>query len=307
MNMEPMLRRLIGEPVDIDVQYGDDLGKVRIDPSQLEQVVMNLVINARDAMPDGGNVVVRTTKESIAAEKHGNGDIPPGTYCRLAVSDTGAGMDTATRHRIFEPFFTTKEKHRGTGLGLSTVLGILQMSDGHILVDSEPGAGTSMSVLLPQVEADTQSTGTEDSDDPRGGSETILVVEDDAQIRRLVTAGLGRLGYTVLEAATGARALGICADASVAVDLVVTDVIMPGLNGRQVAEAIRKARPATRIIFASGYADDILTRDGDSIADYPLIDKPFDVQTLAKLIRKTLDSEVTSSDSTFPGSGQVAM
>ena len=251
----PMLRRLIGEDVELRLLIGR-AGNVRADPTQVEQVVMNLVVNARDAMPHGGTLTIETGSIEVTgreAEDHG---VTPGPYATFSVADTGVGMDAATRARVFEPFFTTKSKGQGTGLGLSTVYGIVQQSDGFISVDTVHGEGTTFRVALPQVAAAPDEVPTADrAFDAAGGTETILVVEDESSVRRLVKAILERVGYNVLEARDGEDALSVWREQAERIDLVLTDVVMPRLDGPSFVAEILETHPATRVVYLSGYAE----------------------------------------------------
>jgi signal transduction histidine kinase/ActR/RegA family two-component response regulator len=285
--IDKMLRRLIGEHIDLRWKPGE-LGKVEIDPGQLEQVVVNLVVNARDAMPAGGCITIETaTVELDAAYASRHAGIAPGPHAMLAISDTGVGMDAATLERIFEPFFTTKEPGKGTGLGLSTVFGIVQQSRGAIGVESTPGAGTTFRLYFPIVAAEPAGA-------PRvrkslshvAGNETILLVEDEATVRRLVSSILGRAGYKVVEATDGEQALEVW---NTSIALVVSDVVMPRMSGRVMAEHLRARGADVRILFMSGYTDDMVVRHGVTDQTIDFIQKPITQQMLLERVRKALD------------------
>jgi PAS domain S-box-containing protein len=291
--VEKMLRRMIGEHVVLRSERAERLGIIRADPGQLEQVVANLAVNARDAMPGGGTVTISTANvmidELFAAGHEG---AVPGEYVRLRVADTGTGMTPETRRRIFEPFFTTKEVGKGTGLGLSTVFGIVHQSGGFVVVDSAPGQGTTFDVHFPCVE-------------PRGdaavavggaraenrGTETILIAEDNPQLRALTARMLTERDYIVLSAGTGDEALEIADRHAGEIDLLITDVVMPGMSGRSLAQAIRHARPGIRVLYVSGYSDDMLGQQGVLDPDIHLLAKPFTPETLADRVREVLDRQ----------------
>ena len=275
--IEPLLRRLIGEDIEISVTRGSDLGRVKADPGQLEQVIMNLAVNARDAMPQGGRLVLETANvlvdERTARRAH---DLAPGRYVVLSVTDTGHGMDAATRAQIFEPFFTTKEVGKGTGLGLATVYGIVKQSGGFIEVESEPGRGASFKVYLPRVEeavADRRAGQVAPGTRPRG-SETVLLVEDDESLRMLAREILTVQGYAVIEAASPRDALRIHQAHEGRIDLLLTDVVMPEMNGRQLADHLKAARPEMAVLFMSGYTGEALGARRGRVRR-ALLQKPF--------------------------------
>jgi PAS domain S-box-containing protein len=290
--MNKMLRRLIREDVELVLALEPGLGQVKIDPGQIEQVLMNLVVNARDAMPTGGRLTVATTSAVLAGSGHETGaDLPPGRYAVLSVADTGTGMDTNVLSRIFEPFFTTKAKHKGTGLGLATVYGIVKQSGGDILVDTEPGKGTVFRIFLPWVERVRETCRPHRK--ARGqhrGTETILLVEDEPDVRRLAGDMLRSQGYNVLEAANGAEAIRVWQTHGNTVDLLVTDVIMPQMSGPQLAEKLVAERPGLRVLYISGYTDDIVAQHGISGSGNTLLQKPFTRKRLGDRVRKLLDS-----------------
>src|SRR5437867_2941313 len=263
-NMDKMLRRLLGEDVALVTHLAADLGPVSADPGQLEQVLLNLAVNARDAMPQGGRLTIETANILLTeeyAERHHR--LPPGPYVLLAVSDTGVGMDEITQKHLFEPFFTTKEVGKGTGLGLATVYGIVKQSGGYIWVYSEPGRGTTLKVYLPRVPGAAEPLPVAvESPELRRGTETVLLVEDAAPVRSLARKGLESYGYQVREAADGPAALELCARHPRGIDILVTDVVMPGMSGRELAERLAPARSGMRVLYTSGYTDDAMVHQG---------------------------------------------
>jgi CheY-like chemotaxis protein len=289
---EPMLRRLIGEDISIEIEHGRDLGSVSADPGQLQQILMNLALNARDAMPSGGVITFRTSNETA-----GNGDgspvmgVGPGDYVVLEVTDTGLGMDQATQSRIFEPFFTTKGQGKGTGLGLSTVYGIVKQSGGGISVASTLQAGTVFRVYFPRADGYALAEAPEkEHETPLSGTETILLVEDESSVRNLVERVLRSRGYDVLAAENGGDALQLASDVDLAVDLVLTDIVMPAMSGRELVEALQTDRPDLRVLYMSGYTDDEIVRRGLNDPGMSFIQKPFTAENLAMLVRKVLDA-----------------
>ncbi|MBU0514569.1 MAG: response regulator [Proteobacteria bacterium] len=288
---EKMLRRLIGEDVELVTVCEPDLGTATVDPGQLEQVIMNLAVNARDAMPRGGRLSIETANvflDEPYARRHS--EVTSGPYVMLAVSDTGVGMDEEVRSRIFEPFFTTKEKDQGTGLGLATVYGIIRQSGGHIYVYSEPDRGTTFKIYLPRTgapEAAGDAVG-EVVRDGRG-SETVLVVEDDDLVRKMARRSMENYGYRVLEASNGGEAVLICEQNPGDIDLVLSDVVLPRMSGPQLIGRLRAMRPGLRVLYMYGYTDNAIVHHGVLDQGVNFISKPFSPQALAQKVRKILD------------------
>jgi CheY-like chemotaxis protein len=287
-----MLRRLIGEDIELVTTLDERLGPVNADPGQIEQVIVNIAVNARDAMPKGGRLVIRTANVELGADDAGRHiGVKPGRYVMLALSDTGRGMSPETTARIFEPFFTTKEHGKGTGLGLSTVYGIVRQSGGDIGVYSEPGEGTTFEVYLPRVEYETEVVlPTSAATDGATGTETVLLVEDDEPLCVLSRRILEARGYTVLDARNGHEALVLCERHEGRIDLVATDVVMPGMNGQMLVERLAVQRPAVRVLFMSGYTDEDMLRRGIVDARMAFLAKPFTPEALANKVRQVLDS-----------------
>ena len=292
LNLDKMLRSLISENIELKTDLADNLGAARADPNQIEQVIMNLAINARDAMPDGGTVTIETGNvplDDAYAGQHVS--VIPGEYVMLAVSDTGCGMDAKTQSRIFEPFFTTKPAGRGTGLGLSTVYGIVKQTGGNIWLYSEPGKGTTFKVYLPAIAALPEDIGkVAPAEAPRRGAGTVLVVEDDEQLRRLTHRALDAQGYTVLVADRGGTALDIARRHKGEIDLLLTDVIMPDTNGRKLAETIRAARPGMRVLYMSGYPDGAIASHGMLEPGVAYLAKPFTTEAITRRVREVLEA-----------------
>jgi CheY-like chemotaxis protein len=290
--IEKMLRRLIGEDIELSTALADGLWHVRADPGQIEQVLMNLAVNSRDAMPAGGRLTIETANVELDEDyARSHVAVKPGPHVMLAVSDTGCGMDEETRSRLFEPFFTTKEQGKGTGLGLSTVYGIVKQSGGNIWVYSEPGRGATFKVYLPKVEADTEAIPLRAPEgELRRGTETVLVVEDEPLLRRLVLRMLALSGYKTLEAANGGEALIACEKHAGRIDVVITDVVMPGMGGPELAERLRKVRPEVRVLFTSGYTDNAIVHHGVLDPGTPFLQKPFTVTSLVAKVREVLDA-----------------
>ena len=289
--LEKMLRRLIGEDVVLEFAPGADLWAVRADPGQIEQVILNLAVNARDAMPHGGRLTVETANVELDGEDaRRHADLVPGAYVRVTVSDTGTGMDADTAAHIFEPFFTTKEVGKGTGLGLATVHGIVSQSGGHITVESESGRGATFQVYLPRVEALAEAPGAAPGA-PLAvqGHETVLVAEDDRAVRDVVAATLSQRGYRVLRANDGPAALELAQSVDGRVDLLLTDLVMPGMTGRELAQALAARQRGLRVLFMSGYTDDAIVRRGVLEEGMPYLQKPFSPDALALKVREVLD------------------
>ena len=288
--LEKLLRRLIGEDVELLISLGEDIGQAHVDPNQLEQVLVNLVVNARDAMPSGGTISIETRKLDVDATLAQLNNISAGRYTEIAVSDTGIGMTPDTISHLFEPFFTTKEAGLGTGLGLSTAYGIVTQSGGTVLVYSEPNAGSTFRVLLPcSEEAQPASPAPATPGVASSGSETILVAEDEAPVRFLIRKVLSRAGYRVLEAANGQEAMEL-AEHERAIDLLITDVVMPGDGGRDLANKIIARRPQIAVLYISGYTPDILLRRGVLEHVVNFVEKPFSPTHLLMKVREVLDS-----------------
>jgi signal transduction histidine kinase len=291
-NVVPMLRRLIGEDIEIHTVAGAAPGRVRVDPAQIEQVIMNLAVNARDAMPQGGVLMITTTTADVTdVQARRLGGIQSGRWAILSVSDTGAGMDEETRVRVFEPFFTTKPLGQGTGLGLSMVYGIVEQHGGTITVESAPGRGTTFRIYLPRVDDAAAETETMDRADRTAlGTETILLVEDEDEVRELVGRMLQRSGYTVLVAADPRAALELSGRHTGPIHLLLTDVVMPEMSGRELRDRLSALRPEAKVVYMSGYTDEALGRHGVLEPDVVLLQKPFRFAELADRIREVLDA-----------------
>jgi two-component system, cell cycle sensor histidine kinase and response regulator CckA len=303
-DMENMLRRLIGENIDLTSNLSPALGAIKADPGQLEQVIMNLAVNARDAMPGGGKLMIETanTEMDESFVKRYPYPVQPGPYVRLTVSDTGCGMDAKTRARIFEPFFTTKEKGQGTGLGLSMVYGVVKQSEGYIDVYSEPGMGTTFKIYLPRIdEAVTPGKAESALSSTLRGSETVLLVEDEGALRALTRNLLETCGYTVLEAKSGTEALDVSQQHSGAIDLLLTDVVMPGISGRLLADQLVQLRPQIRVVYMSGYTGQTVGAHGILDPGSLFLQKPFTRDALARKIREALDQKQKSSSAAGSG------
>jgi PAS domain S-box-containing protein len=285
-----MLRRLIGEDIELKV-VTESTWTVRADPDRISQVLMNLSVNSRDAMPNGGTLTVTTMNVTVGeGSTLEHSGVPPGDYAAVSVADTGTGITKDVQERMFEPFFTTKNVGKGTGLGLSTVYGIVRQSGGYLTVDSEPGRGATFTIYLPKVMEAAPSSEIKTSDWLSGGKETILVVEDEDALRNSITEFLASVGYDVLSAESGHRALEIALESSRHIDLVLSDVVMPKMNGREMAQILTRERPQTKIIFMSGYTDDAVMRNGVQTEGYILLQKPFSLSVLARKLREVLDS-----------------
>jgi CheY-like chemotaxis protein len=288
--VESMLRRVLGEDITLTVITPTRIGHVYAGPGQVEQVLMNLAVNARDAMPEGGSLAFELSDVEVAAIPAGvTTTSAPGAYVVLAVTDTGIGMDAATQARIFEPFFTTKAAAQGTGLGLSTVLGIVQQNGGFVQVSSALGEGSTFRVYLPRTDRRHDKTSTIPPPAVRRGTEMILVVEDEDQVRIVIAAILRRNGYRVLESSNGGEAFLISKDFDGVIDLLLTDVVMPRLTGRKLADELAMQRPRMKILFASGYSDDTVLRPGTLDPKIEFISKPFTPDALLIRVREVLD------------------
>ena len=292
VDMEKMLRRVIGEDIELRTSSISDLWLIKADRSQIEQVIMNLAVNARDAMPKGGRLTIETANVAFdAAVSHPNTAIPAGKYVMLAVTDNGCGMDEKTKAHIFEPFFTTKEKGKGTGLGLATVYGVVKQSGGFVWVYSEEGHGTTFKIYLPQIEDGLPPGGRDRGADSRGlpkGSEVVLLVEDEVGVRELAREYLQMSGYSVIVAENGHTALELAAMHAGQIHLLMTDVVMPGIGGRELAERVTKIRPEIKVLYMSGYTDQAVTQQGALGTDAVLLQKPFTLAALASKLREIL-------------------
>ncbi len=295
-NMDRMLRRVIGEHIELETVLTPGLGSVKADAGQLEQVIMNLAVNARDAMPEGGKLYIRTGNVDVPHSSRLHADVRPGSYVRLTVADTGKGMDAEIMVHLFEPFYTSKATGKGTGLGLSTVYGIVKQSGGEIVVESQPGSGATFHIYLPRIIGvmDTKQAARAQGL-ARPGTETILLVEDEPGVRQLVRDMLHRLGYTILEAGSGAEALRIFEQHRGGIDLLLTDVIMPQMSGRDLAERLRTAQSSLKVLYMSGYTDDMLAHHGVLEPNVYLLPKPFAPDELGAKLREVLDTPTTKS------------
>jgi two-component system, cell cycle sensor histidine kinase and response regulator CckA len=291
LEIQRLVRRLMSEDIEFSIRLQPGVGAIRIDPGQFDQVLMNLIINARDSMPSGGRIVVETSNVELddAYVRQHIGSSPGNCVC-LSVSDTGTGMDAETMSHIFEPFFTTKEQGKGTGLGLSTVYGIVKQAGGYIMPYSEPGHGSTFRLYFPRAEESVRSQQPSAASEPLPrGSETVLLVEDEEALRDLIRTVLQEAGYTVLHAHKGQEALRIAADPGFKIDLLLTDVVMPGLAGPQLARQLLASRPGLRVLFMSGYADDVIVNRGVLSSGSALIQKPFSRKALLTRIRQLLE------------------
>jgi PAS domain S-box-containing protein len=294
-DMSSMIRRLIGEDIEFLVRTQLDLGLVNADPGQIQQIIMNLVVNARDAMPQGGKLTIETGNVDIKADHfEGNPVVAAGPYVTLSISDNGMGMDAATQARIFEPFFTTKSLGKGTGLGLSTVYGIVKQSNGFIMVHSEPRKGTTFTIYLPQVEEEmVKLTGESRLERGSRGSETVLVVEDEAPVRALACRILRDRNYRVIEAADGGEALRIAGEFAGEIQLVLTDVVMPGINGRTMVSRLKASRPGIKVLYVSGYTDNAVVHDSMLASNVAFLQKPFTPDSLASKVFEMINCAPT--------------
>jgi len=291
VEIEKMLRSVLGEDIELHVKLELSVGFVRADQSQIEQVILNLVVNARDAMPTGGRLVIQTARVDVddGFEDQHLG-LKPGPYVLISVSDTGSGMDRETLKHIFEPFFTTKERGKGTGLGLATVYGIINQSEGHIWAYSEPGRGTTFRIYLPRISRSGEpETATPGAEPANRGSETVLVVEDEGTVRLVAVGSLRKAGYQVLEASNGEEALRVAFTHEGPIHLVLTDVLMPGIHGPELVKHLEERRPAIRALYMSGHADDALLHHGILEGGLSFLEKPFTRKELTKKVREVLD------------------
>jgi signal transduction histidine kinase len=299
-NLEEMLRRLIGADIRLVIKLDPSNSQVLADQAQLEQVLMNLVVNARDAMPHGGTLTIETARAELAKSPLYHVEpLPPGHYVKLSVTDTGSGMDRDTQAHIFEPFFTTKEEGKGSGLGLSTVFGIVTQSGGGIDVNSRVGYGTKFDIFFPRVAADSQAAAARRAgEQPIGGTETILLVEDDSSVRILLRDSLRKLGYRVIEAKHGIEACLMASQELANLHLLLTDMVMPGMGGRELAQHLMTMKPDLRVLFMSGFTDDVGILAGHEQGTSGFLQKPFTPEVLARTVRKILDA--ASSNASQP-------
>jgi signal transduction histidine kinase/CheY-like chemotaxis protein len=289
LKTENLLRRIIGEDIELEARLAPDLSRVRVDPAQLDQVIMNLAVNSRDAMPLGGKLIIETANVHLTEEYAGvHFDLQPGSYVMLAVSDTGTGMDAKTKSRLFEPFFTTKEQGKGTGLGLSIVYGIVKQNGGQILVYSEPDRGTVFKIYIPAVSAPAERVVPARVGPQEAVHGTILLVEDEEQVRRLARALLERQGYTVLEAGSAAEACSTLREHAGRIDLLLTDVVMPQMSGPELATEAKAVRPGIGVLYMSGYTDNGVVTQGILSEDAAFIQKPFTPSGLADRVRDAI-------------------
>ena len=288
-DVQKMLHRMVGEDINLTVKLSSAVGPIMADPGQMQQVLMNLVVNARDAMPRGGSIFLETSSITIdEAYQERHADVRPGSYVLLAVSDTGIGMDDTVKSRIFEPFFTTKPRGVGTGLGLSTVYGIVKQSGGWIWVYSEVGKGTTFKVYLPQTAAAEIVNATVEASQQTDGSETILIVEDQSEVRIFAARVLRSYNYTVVEAADAEEALKVFEETPIPIDLIVTDVVMPGASGPELMDRLKERHPAIKVLFMSGYTEHVTMQNGSIGTDSPFVEKPFTAERLAAKVREAL-------------------
>jgi CheY-like chemotaxis protein len=291
-HIDKMLRRIIGEDIELRTKFSPGLSPAKIDPVHIEQVIMNLAVNSRDAMPQGGKLTIETANAEITGDRAGGHlEIAAGRYVMLTVSDTGTGMDVATKSRIFEPFFTTKEPGKGTGLGLSTVYGIVKQNGGEVQVDSQPGHGTTFKIYFPAVaEYPEAPAGERPEAQMVPAAETVLLVEDDDQVRHLTRALLAREGYRVFEPSSGTTALEFVREYRERIDLLLTDVVMPQMSGPDLAREVRSSHPEIRVLFMSGYTDSAIALQRTLPATTPFVQKPFTSADLQRKVREALRS-----------------
>jgi two-component system cell cycle sensor histidine kinase/response regulator CckA len=302
VELSHLLRRLIGENIEFEIVHGRDLGLIKVDHGQFEQVIINLVINARDAMPGGGRLTIRT-RTAAHADPHRRGHevMPPGEYILVEVADTGVGIPAAHLERIFEPFFSTKESGSGTGLGLSTVYGIVRQTGGFVFVDSVPGCGSNFQIYLPRCRVDELPAVRRDSSEPAApknltGRGWVILVEDDDPVRMFAARALRSKGYTVVEAKSGETALEQIRGAADTIDLLITDVVMPDIDGPQLVREVRELDPSIKMIFISGYAEDAFRQRLDSERDIHFLAKPFTLKQLATKVKEVLTTRAHGND-----------
>jgi CheY-like chemotaxis protein len=293
-NIEKMIRRLIGEDIELKIVLAQDIGRIFVDPGQIDQVIMNLVVNARDAMPTGGKLLIETVAvdlDKTYAEKHPS--VKPGKYVLLAVTDTGCGMNTEILNLIFDPFFTTKKEGQGTGLGLSTVYGIVKQFGGYIWVDSEPGQGTTFKIYLPQNETKQEvvSKKCKKVDRSVDGDKHILLVEDEESLRKLMKSILSRLGFKVTSVADGKEALLLVEEKGLKPDLILTDMVMPNMSGKELVDCLRKNCPDLKVLYMSGYTANAIVHEEVIDHSSPFIQKPFTIDDIKAKIRNVLNSD----------------
>jgi two-component system, cell cycle sensor histidine kinase and response regulator CckA len=290
LDMTKMLERLIAEDIELKTNLAADLNPVVIDQGQLDQIVMNLVLNARDAMTQGGQLTICTRNIEVGDRPTvGTKGVPRGTYSMIEISDTGCGMDQHILDHIFEPYYTTKDKDKGTGLGLATVYGVIMQCGGHITVHSAVGVGTTFNIFLPHAAGPVELGARQVDLSPKGGQETVLVVEDEGIVRQVTTRMLRKHGYTVFEARDAKEAIEIAEDYKAPIHLLITDVVMPGMNGRQLAEALLKARPEIAVLYMSGYSEDVVMHRGVVDPGLAFIEKTFTAPVLLSKVRQVLD------------------
>jgi CheY-like chemotaxis protein len=290
--LDKMLRRVIGEDIELVTILAEDHGRIKADPGQIEQVIINLAVNARDAMSEGGKLTIKTQNVEIDEDYvWAHVGVTSGSYAMLSITDTGCGMTPEVKNHLFEPFFTTKEVGKGTGLGLSTVYGIVKQSRGNIWAYSEPGKGTTFKIYLPRVDEPLKEMSERvlRKESPRG-NETILIVEDEEEVRKLTVQILKRQGYTVLEASHGEEAINVAkGHAEEGIDLLLTDVVMPGMSGRELVGSLGFLLPKMKVIYMSGYTDDAIVHHGVLEEGVNYLQKPFTLDSLARKIREVLD------------------
>jgi CheY-like chemotaxis protein len=294
--MAKLMRRTLGENIPVTMQFAADLPRVKADPSKIEQVLLNLVVNARDAMPEGGRLRIETARVDLAEAEAAREGLPPGRYAVVSVHDTGVGMAPDVATRVFEPFFTTKERGKGTGLGLAMVYGIVKQAGGSVSVRSAPGEGTIFRVALPATEESLPEQPGSRRLAAAGGTETILLAEDEPAVRAAARRILGHAGYTVIEARGGDDALRLADAHAGKIDVLVTDLVMPGMSGKQLAERICQRRPGIEVVYMSGYVEEGIARHGVLDKDVRFLPKPF---TRADLLARVTEALMTSRTRSF--------